>query len=190
MPGNAYIPPKDEVLFGDIYREVPSLHVPSRPFQVVRPMSASKGDDTIRDARIHTEGGTEPREGFRWTLEGGGDSIIARGVVHWAILLSDDCEIDHDEDYRTVALIKPWDNLPEASQRRVSAGEHYCFFELPEQDEDPNWAHSYVDFRRLTTVRPRVLDKSAHHHASASSELRVALATSFWEYLMRHAAES
>jgi hypothetical protein len=190
VPGNAYLPPKDEVLLGDIYRDVPSLHVPARPFQVVRPWRESKEDPSIWDARIHTEGGTPPRDGFKWTLEDEGDAIIARGIVHWAMLLSDDCEVDHDEDHRTMALIKPWDNLPEASQKKVSAGEHYCFFELPAQAEDPQWEHSYVDFRRLTTVKPRVLDKAAHHYASASAELRVALAKAFWEYLMRHAAES
>jgi hypothetical protein len=190
VPGNAYLPPKDEVLLGDIYRDVPSLHVPARPFQVVRPWRASKDDPSIWDARIHTEGGTPPTGDFKWTLEGEGDSIIARGIISWAILLSDDCEIEHDEDHRTVALIKAWGNLPEASQKKVSAGDHYCFFELPEQTEDPKWDHSYVDFRRLTTVRPKVLDKKTHHYASASSELRKALATAFWEYLMRHAGES
>jgi hypothetical protein len=189
VPGNAYLPPKDDYNLGDLIRDVPSLHVPSRPFQVVRKWQPSKEDPSIWDARIHTEGGSAPHDGFKWTLEGHGDSIIARGIVHWAVLLSDDCEMEHDEDHRTMALVKPWDNLPETSQKKVSEGEHYCFFELLAQTEDPKWEHSYVDFRRLTTVKPRVLDKAAHHYASASPELRKALATRFWEYLMRHAAE-
>lgn len=190
MSGNAYLPPKDDYNLGDLLNDVPSLHLQSRPFQVVRLWRPSKEDESIWDARVHTEGGTAPKDDFKWTLEREGDSIVARGIIGSAILLSDDCEIANDEDHRTVALIKPWDNLPEGSQQKVSEGEHHCFFELPAQAEDPPWEHSYVDFRRLTTIRPKVLNKKEHHYASASPELRRALATAFWEYLMRHAAES
>jgi hypothetical protein len=139
------------------------------------------------DAGIHTEGGTAPQGDFKWTLERGGDSMISKGIIAWAILLSDDCEIENDEDHRTMALIKPWANLPDSSQQKVAAGEHNCFFELPAQDEEPKVDHSYVDFRRLTTVRPNVLG-GEFHYAAASKELRRALAVAFWEYLMRHAA--
>jgi hypothetical protein len=104
------------------------------------------------------------------------------------MLISHDCEIENDDGARTLAMIRPADHLDSDTRRTVFSGNEaegfYAIFPLDAQDDDPRMEQSYVDFRRLTTVRPQVLD-SSERIASASDDLRHAIAMRFREYLFR-----
>jgi hypothetical protein len=103
------------------------------------------------------------------------------------VLLTHDCEIDKDDRYRTLAMIRPMVSLNEEAQATVLAFRNYSAFPLEAQEADPRLLPSFIDFRKLTTVRPQVLEQS-DRHASMSDELRDALAEAFHLFLFRRVA--
>lgn len=182
-----YLPPvAGEYLQGDIFDEFPSIFVESRPLRVAR-FWKEQGGRSIWG--VHTEGEQAPAGGFRWRMEEHGESaVLAHGYLGMAMLISHDCEIENDPAARTLAMIRPLAHLDETTQRTLFSGReedvNYAIFPLDAQDGEPRIERSFVDFRRLTTVRPQVLEASLRI-ASASEELRRAVAAQFQQYLFR-----
>lgn len=185
MPEPLYLPPGAQVSQGDIYLFVPSSHVERRPLQVIRPLRTEKGG--LQSYRVHSEDGDAPSDGFKWDKQDG-ERLLVRGYLRMGILVSHDCEIDSDTRHRILAMVRPITDLQPEHRQAVVDNEQVCALPLAPQDREPQMALSFVDFRRLTTVRPDVLAAS-NRYASLSSEIRKALAEWFWEYLFRGEVE-
>lgn len=165
---------------------MPSAHVSERPLRAGR-FFRPQGPRELWG--VHSEDGQPPNGGFRWRIEEGGEpGLLLRGFLEMAILITHDCEIENDDGARTMAMIRPASHLDEKSREAVFSGRedegYYAIFPLEAQDDAPKMERSFVDFRRLTTVLPAVLDSSTRV-ASASDELRRAIAQRFKEYLFR-----
>jgi len=180
-----YLLPGAEILQGDIYEQMPSIHVESRPLRVARCQQHPGGRDRWE---VHLENGPGPNGGFRWRTDQGGETgLLVRAYLGNAMVLSHDCEIENDPIARVLAMIRPAAELDDATQRALFSGQsdgYYARFPLYPQTDDPVVERSFVDFRRLTTVRPDVLTASTRV-ASLSEELRAAVAESFRLYLFR-----
>jgi hypothetical protein len=187
-----YLPPnEDKLLQGDIYTDLPSLIVENRPLRCARPFRQKR--DGREQWFVHTEGVNPPRDGFTWGIDRpdltGERATLAQGFVSYAMLMTHGCEIDHD-DFRHVAMIRPDTHLSEEMRTSLFSGhpQNYALFPLEAQEEEPTLPRCFVDFRRITTVRPPVLAASTRH-ASLSDELREALAEAFWLFLFRRLDE-
>jgi hypothetical protein len=182
-----YLPPIGvEILQGDIFDQMPSVYVESRPLLVGRRL---KQDESRDIWQVHRENGPAPNGGFKWRMDQGGEpGLLAHAHLGMAMVLSHDCEIENDRAARTLAMVRPIGELDESSQRALFSGREdegwYAIFPLEGQTDDPKMARSFVDFRRLTTVRPAVLAVSTRV-ASLSEELRLAIARRFNLYLYR-----
>ena len=187
MPERIYLPPGEEVAQGDIYLDLPTVHVEKRPLRVARywkPDARGGGNDVYV---VHAErgGGPGPTGGFKWGIDKGGEEIIAHAYLAMAIVLSHDCEIEKDDNIRTLAMIRPMTDLGSEDDRNDVIGwKNYSAFPLDVQIEEPGLEPSFVDFRRITTMRPAVLE-SSKRHASVSDDLKKALAQRFFLYLNR-----
>lgn len=138
---------------------------------------------------VHREDGPGPKGGFKWQMhEGGEPALLVHSHMGLAMVISHDCEIENDPNARTLAMIRPLGELDDSAQRALFSGRkedvRYAIFPLEAQDAEPRMERAFVDFRRLTTVRPAVLEASTRI-ASASDELRNAVAQSYRQYLFR-----
>lgn len=138
---------------------------------------------------VHREDGPGPRGGFKWQMDEGGESaLLVHAHMGLAMVISHDCEIENDPNARTLAMIRRLGELDEDAQRTLFSGREedvrYASFPLEAQESEPRMERAFVDFRRLTTVRPAVLEAS-RRIASASDELRNAVARSYQQYLFR-----
>lgn len=187
MPDLFYLPPAPgEILQGDIYEDMPSIFIDERPLLVARPWKKSGGRDIWA---VHSEDGPPPAGGFTWRMDRGGEKAVhAHAHLGRAIVLTHDCEIENDQTVRTLAMIRPVSEFGASARDRLFSGREediqYALFPLEAQSEEPSLERCLVDFRRLTTVRPAVLDQSTRI-ASLSEELRSALAHRFKLYLFR-----
>jgi hypothetical protein len=185
-----YFPPTTgEVLQGDIYQVAPSVLVRTSPVRAARFWREKGGR---QEYVVHSDD-TPPNGGFKWSMEGGGeDATLVHGFLGLAMVLSHDCEIENDPNVRTLAMIRPVSHLGPHQAAALFANDpghvQYAIFPLEAQDEAPRMERSFVDFRRLTTVRPEVLDDD-QRLASLSDELRRAIARAFWMYLFRRIDE-
>jgi hypothetical protein len=181
IPGPSYYRAKEpaEILQGDIFDLQPSIFIQSRPLSVVRMKQAADGRIY---AGMHTEDGkpTEPEDGYRWDKA---ETIVCDGILSRAVMLTHDCEIEKDDKHRVLALIRPWATIPTEHQDAIRQGHRYRFFWLPEQN-DPDFPESYVDFRRLTTVRPQALDEE-RRRLSMTERMREALGFAFIKFITR-----
>jgi hypothetical protein len=168
----------DEVLQGDIFEVQPSIFIPLRPLAVVR----TRPEGERIHAGVHMEDGQPkpPEDGYHWDT---GESIICDGILAKAVMMTHDCEIEKDDKHRVLALIRPWGTIPAEFQDKVRQGRRYRFFWLPAQN-DPDFEESYVDFRRLTTVRPKALDDN-HRILAMTERMREALGAAFIKFITR-----
>lgn len=180
LQGPAYYQAKNpaEVLQGDIFEVQPSIFIRSRPLAVVR----TKQEGERIHAGMHTEDGkpAPPDGGYRWEK---GEDIIAEGILAKAVMMTHDCEIEKDDKHRALALIRPWSTIPAEHQEKVRQGLRYRFFWLPAQN-DPDFEESYVDFRRLTTVRPGALLEQ-HRILAMTERMREAIGAAFIKFITR-----
>jgi hypothetical protein len=182
-----YLPPiEGEILQGDIFDRMPSVYVESRPLSVARHWK-TRGTRDIWE--VHREDGAGPNGGFKWKMDQGGEqALLVHAHLGLAMVISHDCEIENDPNCRTLAMIRPVGELDESAQRALFSGledqVQYAIFPLEAQTTEPEMERAFVDFRRLTTVRPAVLAASTRV-ASLSDELRSAVAQSFRLYLFR-----
>lgn len=85
------------------------------------------------------------------------DELAARVQLAPGMLLSHACEIDNSATACvSVALIRPLRTAPKEHQEAIVTGRNVRFLPLPEND-DPPFEQCYVDFSRVTSLRPWVL---------------------------------
>ena len=72
------------------------------------------------------------------------------------MVLTYDCEIDKDKKHRHLALIRPLGPLPAQDQQTIRERRNVSYCYLPAYPDI--FEESYVDFRRMTTVRPDFLE--------------------------------
>lgn len=182
--GRYYLPPiGDEILQGDILDGVPAAFVRPGPTRVIR-MGKTKGD--YQFVTVHTEA-NPPHDGMKLSMESGGDDVIVHGYLERAMLLTHECEIENDDRARTVAMIRPISHLDAETAEKLFSDDPdalYTRFPLPAQADEPMMERSFVDFMRLTTVHPKVLEE-CRRVASVPDEVRHAVATAFYEFLFR-----
>lgn len=182
-----YLPPApDEIRQGDIFLAMPSVIVEPRPLRVARQWRESGGRDMWQ---VHSEDGAGPQGGFKWRMDQGGEeALLVHAFLSQAMVISHDCEIENDPNIRTLAMIRPLTDLHQAAQEALFSGREdqiqYPIFPLEAQTSEPQMERAFVDFRRLTTVRPAVLEASTRV-ASLSEELRAAIAERFRLFLFR-----
>jgi len=133
--GPIYLAPGGELLQGDIYRAVPSIHLSSRPVFVTRLYKEKKGRVLHG---VHSEDGPEPQGGYRWAPDQG-ESVIAKGFMGMAIVLTHDCEIENDPDHRLVAEIRPITEIQEAHRADIMAMHHWAAFPLLPRQKPQRW---------------------------------------------------
>ena len=133
---------------------------------------------------VHTEDGEPPRNpGFHWSVPEGGELIHATAYLDRAIVLTHDCEIENEPRHRTIAMVRPIEVFSRDLRPKIDNLENHAAFALP-ADRDFGIPHSWVDLRRVTVVRPQVLEASGKI-GRLNEEGRKALAEHFWDYLFR-----
>ena len=115
--------------------------------------------------------------------------VLAFGRMDSAVLLTYDSELDKDDKFRQLALVRRLDSVIDPTQRsalRLELQEHarLRFFYLPGQKEDPPFDERYVDLRRITTLRGSAL-RPEDRLASMTDELREGLRTQFVKFYSR-----
>lgn len=154
--------PRDSISQGDIFHLTPSAYV-KPPVELVDPSRTFPGGVQASQLSAWSPDSVSPVENAKATM------FMTCGR---AILLSHDCEIDNDNRYRLVALLRPLRSLPAGSQSGVRDNTDYRFFYLPELSQ--RFDELYIDFRRLTTVGPKLIP-AERRLASLSDVARAAL---------------
>jgi hypothetical protein len=175
-----YLKPLDIIQQGDVYRNAPSVYLAGLPLGAIRTETISGGRQI---PKIYYDDAEPPRGGFHWSS---GEDVISRATRDRAMLLTHDCEIEKDDraKYRMLALIRPFEAVPERDQELIRRGDRLRFFYLAPQDEDPPFPASYVDFRRITTVLAEVLP-SDDRVVTLSDDMRDLLREAFARYVTR-----
>jgi len=167
-----YCTPKDELSQGDIFVDMPSVYVPE-------PVQTATATTCAGNSRHLVPASAEPE------LFGAQDQImLARGNLTAAVVLTHDCEIDKDQRYRLLGLIRPLAGLPLSAVEEIKANNRRRFFYLPAEDEVYALPESYLDFRRITTVNGGVL-QPAKRVLSMQDRLRDSMSEAFILYLTR-----
>jgi len=127
-----------------------------------------------------------PKDGFKWD---GKEVVAGDGQLAFGIVLTHDCEIENDDrrEHRLMGLMRPLAMLSSRDQDIIVGGGYYGRMYLP------NWPEvgldeSYVDFRRITTVRGEALP-DADRIASLTDWAREALQFGLIRYLTSHNRE-
>ncbi len=184
--GPIYLAPGGGALLqGDIYRAVPSIHLPSRPVFVTRYFREKQGHVLHG---VHSEDGPEPDGGYKWNPDQGGESVLSRGFRGMAVVLTHDCEIENDPDHRLVAQIRPITEIQEAHRAEIMQMHHWAAFPLLAQTAPPAMEDSFVDFRRITSLRPEAL-RAEDRYARLAQGVIDAMRVRFWHFLNRLVVE-
>src|SRR6266404_1479041 len=160
-----------ELCQGDIFERVPHLLLKEHP-QSLRPTTLP-GNRVVYE--LHTTTEDEPAPSAVQDL-----AVPATCQMTRAILLTFDCEIDKDKKHRTVALVRPLPADLAASDRlTIQQNRRFAFFHLPASGE--MLPESYVDFRRICTLSPIVVD-GAKRLSALSPTARQALLMQFFRF--------
>ena len=121
---------------------------------------------TIRGGRrafLPHDADDPPAGGFTWESK---ESVRAEGQVGLAVILTHDCEIENPDsrEHRLMAVVRPLLNLSPSDREIVRGNRHFGRMWLPAWDA-VELPESYVDFRRITTLRK---DALPHDHRIAS----------------------
>ena len=190
MPDLLYLEPGQDYPLsqGDIFTNVPFVSVRERPLLIARHIGHWKGLITYS---VHKEfdGPTTasatalpPEPPIHLKNPQQQELALVPVLLTMGIVLTHDCEIDND-DHRTAAMIRPITDLKPPYQEKCLAGERMDMFPLLAQDEAPSMVTSFVDFRKVTPLRPGALEAPAVRYATVAAELREALASAYWDYL-------
>jgi hypothetical protein len=187
-----YLEPTGDVLQGDIYVDTPSLEIATRPLLAARPWNRPLGNPPLPGLRAHREDADHPRDGFHWSLDPPadesdrlrGESVVVPGYRGLSMVMTHDCEIENDPDFRVMAMIRPISAVDKDHQADVLGLAIWPYFPLAPQSDPPVMQPCFVDFRRLTTVRASAL-RADDRYAAVSDVVREAVALRFWLFLFR-----
>lgn len=169
---------------GDIFENVHSLWIDARPIDVVRDRWTDKRGQV--HAPLFSEDGPEPQKKFRWDQ---GEEVVVKSRRGWAVLLSQDCELEKRNPMITFGFIEGLHpNLDEKAVEIVKNRRRYRSFYLEAQKDEPVFARSFVDFGRLTTVHRDAI-RLDNRYASMVDDLRDALHEDFIEFMNLNRAD-
>lgn len=164
-PADEYyvVPTPGDFRQGDIYRDIVHLMLSQPGYQVLRTRQAPQ--DRIQ-VFLHDEN-SPPKEGFNWEVK---ERVAADGQLGLAIVLTHDCEIENSDnkEHRLVGFVRPFDRLNPQDQQTTVVGNHYARFYLPPWPA-VDIVESYVDLRRITTLRHDALPPS--HRVASMTDL-------------------
>ncbi len=130
---------------------------------------------------LHDE--ARPPEGGFWWESRGKEHVQAEGQLGSAIVLTHDCEIENDDSrhHRLIGLLRALDQLNDRDKDIIVQGSHYGRLYLPPWP-DVGLAESYLDLRRITTIRQDALPEN-HRIASMTDFGRELVQRSIIRYL-------
>jgi hypothetical protein len=171
-PASFYRPVDAQLCQGDILRFAPHLLL-KQPPQALR-KTTSRGNKSVYELEeLPVPPVSLPSEGVL---------VPVPCQVTWGILLTHDCEVDKDRKHRTVAMIRTIPaEMPDNDRAIIKQNQRFPFYYLPPLADIPE---SYVDFRRISTLSPEIVD-SATRFASLSQEARQAMLLQFFRYMAR-----
>lgn len=112
------------------------------------------------------------------------DEGIATVQLANAILLTHGCELDNRPGGNVLfALVRPMRTVPEEHREAIRGGRNISFLPL-EDNDDPPLEESYVDFSRISSMKPEALPR-VRRILSASPELLKALYLGIARYFTR-----
>lgn len=152
-PSDVYYvaPAPNDLRQGDIYRDVLHVMLSEPGFTVLREITIKGG----RRAFAPHDADDPPSGGFTWESK---ESVRAEGQVCLAVVLTHDCEIENPDsrEHRLVAVVRPLLNLSTGDRETIRSNRQFGRMWLPAWDE-VELPESYVDFRRITTLRKDAL---------------------------------
>jgi hypothetical protein len=152
---------------GDIFLQIPSVVIRSRPLAVIRPLNGSPTKyvaNWINEAGQGTElrrflpedlaqGDPQPTPAFAWDTAG--EDVVQRVTRSMAVLMSQDCELDkpHKKVLLSFARIRVTDGSQsvDAITNMKNRNEYRSFYLAPQGDK-PTLPECYVDFGAITTL--------------------------------------
>jgi len=156
---------------GDIIEQLSNIHAKDGP-QVLRRTTLSGGREGFEAVKVDEE---KPGSEFL---------MPAHCCFTRSMLLTYDCEIDKKgAKHLTIAMIRPLDpSLPRDQQEIIRKNKKFAFFYLPLTECGS--PESYVDFRRITTVAP-ILVNDSRIVARLSEESLRAILFQFYRFMAR-----
>jgi len=165
-----YQAPTLELSQGDFFDSFPSMYL-GAPVSLARPVTVA-GKRHLEEVQLEEK-----------LALGEKDRFLGNGQLGRAVLLTHSCEIDKDERYRVVALVRDMSALADNQVAEIREGGRRRFFPLPGEPEF-DFQESYIDFRRLTTVRGALLRKRKPF-MTMTDALRASMAEAYIEYITR-----
>ena len=163
-----YQAPLAKLTPGDVFVDIPSIYLRAAELTFLRRRQGPHGP--LADLYVLGGEGNVPTKPF----DPNGDEVAVPVQVTNGILLTHGCEIDNrPKACVSLALIRPIAPLPGEAKENIRRGRNLSFMWLPDND-DPPLPESYVDFSRISAVRPAALDQG-RRIVSASAELLEAL---------------
>lgn len=174
-----YQPPLPQIAQGDIFADVPSIYLPNSAITFPRRRDMKRGPGA--DLYILDD---ESRHPQARPFDPNGDEVIADIQMTYGILLTHACEMDNSRKANLAfALIRPMRPMPEEDRVRIRSGANLRVLHLPASDS-AGLEESYVDFSRITSLRPQALDNMPRI-LSATSVLLTALYVGLARYFTR-----
>lgn len=166
-----------ELCQGDLLNEMASVHVRS-PVAALRKFTLPGGREVFKVFQRNEEC-TPPLDFLK---DGGEDSPISCNLGR-AIVITHDCDIDHERRYRLVAAIRPMDKLDEKAKTGIVNNANGNYFYLP-ADVERGIDEGYVDFRRITSITKTLLEQASRKASLAKESLR-ALQMCFFRFVTK-----
>ena len=112
-----------------------------------------------------------------------GEDVVVRAMRGFAVLLTQDCELDKPKPLLTFAHVRLVDGSQHEEDIDIMRNRaKYRSFYLEEQREEPRFPKAYVDFGRLTTIHPAAF-RPADRILSMTEDVRDALREDFTEFM-------
>jgi len=174
-----YSSPLPELTPGDIFVNLPSIYLRSAEITFLRRRTGPKGP--LADLYILGDEDRAPKKPFNPN----DDEVMAHVQLAQAILLTHGCEIDNrPKAALSVAIVRPIKSVPTGdAKEKIRSGENLSYLYLPENDY-PTLEQSYVDFSRISALKPEALPLDPRI-LSASPELLRALYIGLLRYFTR-----
>ena len=158
---------------GDIFKDFPNIWVESRPLRVARDFQPPNGGRIRYLATMEDDD-----RAYDWV---DGEQVVVSATRGWAVLLTQDCELDKPRAMYTFAAIRPIKEsaLPDDIEEIRNRLKYRAFY-LREQVG--TFEQACVDFGRLTTVSKEAL-LASERHLSMTDDIRDALREDFIEFM-------
>jgi hypothetical protein len=164
---------------GDIFLDIPSVYLPEARVTFLRRRHSQRGP--LADLYVLGDTRHVPQQR---QFNPQGDELAASVQLGSAMLLTHACEVDNRPRATvSLALVRPLRTVPDASKEAIKSGRNLSFLYLPENDAPP-FEESYVDFSRITSLRPDALSPD-RRILSSSQQLLQALYVGLVRYFTR-----